>query len=84
MGWIGIVILGAVIGLAGWWFHPLRGGQRRGIWQALVAGVAGATLANAAGRLSGAFLDGEMLQWPVSAAVALLAVAVMAPLAFRR
>jgi len=84
MGWIGIVVLGAVVGFVGWWLHPLRGGVRRGLGRALIAGVAGAVLANAAGRLTGAFFDGELLQWPVCTAVALVAAASLAGQAFRR
>ena len=84
MGWIGIVILGAVVGVAGWWLHPLRNGVRRGLSRAVIAGVAGAVLANAAGRVSGAFFDGELLQWPVCTAVALVATAAFASLSFRR
>ncbi|TDV05045.1 hypothetical protein [Paraburkholderia caballeronis] len=82
MGWIGIAILGAVVGVAGWWLHPRR--ARRGLWRAVLAGIAGAALANAAGRTTGAFLDGETLQWPVCTAVALLAAAAIASLSFRR
>jgi len=84
MGWTGIVILGAVVGLLGWWLHPLRRGVRRGLLRAMIAGVTGAVLANAAGRLTGAFFDGELLQWPVCTAVAALAAAVSAGMSFRQ
>lgn len=87
MGWTGIVILGAVVGFAGWWLHPLRSAAaagRRGLLRAVMAGVAGAVLANAAGRLTGAFFDGELLQWPVCTAVALAASAVITGLSFPR
>jgi uncharacterized membrane protein YeaQ/YmgE (transglycosylase-associated protein family) len=83
MGWTGTVILGAVVGFFGWWLHPLRrgirgeGGVRRGLLRGVIAGVAGAVLANAAGRLTGAFFDGELLQWPVTTAIALVAAAVV-------
>jgi hypothetical protein len=36
MGWPGIVLLGAVIGLAGWWLHPLRRASRTRSWVALL------------------------------------------------
>lgn len=84
MGWTGIAILGAVVGVVGWWLHPLRNGVRRGGWLAMIAGVAGAVLANAAGRLTGAFFDGELLQWPVCTVVALAATALIAGLSFRQ
>ena len=84
MGWTGIVILGAAVGFFGWWLHPLRRGARRGFLRAVIAGLAGAVFANAAGRLTGVFFDGELLQWPVCTAVALAASAVIAGLSFRR
>lgn len=83
MGWIGTVILGAVVGVVAWWLHPLRNGARRGFLRALIAGVTGAVLANAAGRLTGAFYDGELLQWPICIGTALIAAAVIAGLSFR-
>ncbi|CAE6805928.1 hypothetical protein R75461_05408 [Paraburkholderia nemoris] len=42
MGWPGILVLGAVIGLAGWWLHPLRRSSRAAWWVALLVGVLGA------------------------------------------
>jgi uncharacterized membrane protein YeaQ/YmgE (transglycosylase-associated protein family) len=84
MGWTGVVIIGAVVGFLSWWLHPLRHGVRRGFLRAVMAGLAAAVFANAAGRLSGAFFDGELLQWPVCVAVALVAGAVIAGLSFRR
>ena len=87
MGWTGIVILGAAVGLFGWWLHPLRrrggDGAGRGLLRGIIAGVAGAVFANAAGRLSGAFFDGELLQWPICTAVALVAVAVITGVSVR-
>lgn len=89
MGWTGTVILGAIVGFFGWWLHPWRkgsrgeGGVRRGLLRGVIAGVAGAVLANAAGRLTGAFFDGELLQWPVCTAVALVAAAVITGASFR-
>ena len=51
MGWPGIVLLGAVIGLAGWWLHPLRRSSRTRFWAALLAGVLGAAFARLAGNV---------------------------------
>jgi uncharacterized membrane protein YeaQ/YmgE (transglycosylase-associated protein family) len=65
MGWPGIVLLGAVIGLAGWWLHPLRRRSRTRFWVALVAGVLGAAFARLAGNVVGLFHDGDTLEWPV-------------------
>jgi len=83
MGWSGIVILGLVVGGAGWWLHPLRGAARHGLVLALVAGVLGAALANAAGAATGLFHDGELLQWPLSTALALVFVGVCVALRAR-
>ncbi|WP_144109999.1 hypothetical protein [Paraburkholderia sp. BCC1886] len=83
MGWTGIVVLGAVIGLAGWWLHPLRRANRSGRtdragrarwWIGPAAGMAGAVLAAMAGNLVGLFHDGDTLEWPVCTAIALIAV----------
>jgi hypothetical protein len=60
MGWPGIVVLGAVIGLAGWWLHPLRRVSRTRSWVALLAGVLGAAFARLAGNVVGLFHDGDM------------------------
>jgi hypothetical protein len=76
MGWPGVVFLGAVIGLAGWWLHPLRRASRTRFWVALLAGASGAALARLAGDVVGLFHDGDTLEWPVCTAVALVAVAV--------
>ncbi|MFX1735065.1 hypothetical protein PXJ20_00370 [Paraburkholderia sp. A1RI_3L] len=89
MGWTGIVVLGAAVGLAGWWLHPRRNRSarsRRGMQMAIAiaAGVAGAAVAKMAGSVTGIFLDGDTLEWPVCTAAALLAVAVTAGLASRR
>ena len=84
MGWSGIVILGLVVGCAGWWLHPLRRAARHGLALAVVAGVAGAALANAAGRATGLFYDGELLQWPLCTALALVFVGVCVALRARR
>ena len=82
MGWPGIVVLGAAIGFAGWWLHPLRRSNhsnrsgRARLWVAVLAGVLGASVARMAGNVMGLFHDGETLEWPVCTAVAMIAVAV--------
>jgi len=93
MGWAGIVVLGAAIGFAGWWLHPLRrlntagrsgGSKGARLWVALLAGVLGAIVARMAGNVTGLFHDGEILEWPVCTAVAMIAVAVTVGLLSRR
>lgn len=84
MGWPGILVLGAVIGLAGWWLHPLRHSSRAQWWVALLAGLLGAGVARMAGNVVGLFHDGGMLEWPVCTAIALVSVAVTVGLLSRR
>jgi uncharacterized membrane protein YeaQ/YmgE (transglycosylase-associated protein family) len=84
MGWPGIVVLGIVVGVAGWWLHPLRRHARGGVIPAVVAGVLGAALAKAAGRVTGLFYDGELLEWPVCTGIALVFVAAAVALRARR
>ena len=87
MGWAGIVVLGLAIGCAGWFFHPLRrqsGPAGRALALAVAAALAGAALAKAAGRATGFFYDGELLEWPVCTAVAFVFVAVSVALRARR
>jgi hypothetical protein len=84
MGWPGILVLGAVIGVAGWWLHPLRRASRARWWIALMAGVLGASVARMAGNVTGLFHDGDILEWPVCTAVALIAVAMTVGLLSRR
>lgn len=84
MGWPGIVVLGLAVGLAGWWLHPLRRAGRGGLLVALIAGVVAAAAAKMAGNVSGLFLDGETLEWPVCTGLAILAAAVTVGLASRR
>jgi len=96
MGWIGIVILGAVVGLAGWWLHPLRrSGRARAsakpsakssaaLPAALVAGMVGSALALMAGNVTGLFHDGDTLEWLACTSFALIAVAVTVGLLSRR
>lgn len=84
MGWSGILVLGVVIGLAGWRLHPLRATSRARWWAVLLAGVLGASVARMAGNVTGLFHDGDMLEWPVCTAVALIAVAATVGLFSRR
>lgn len=84
MGWSGIVVLGIVVGVAGWWLHPMRARRRGGLMLAVVAGVLGAVLARLAGRFTGLFHDGELLEWPVCTALALAFVAAAVALRPRR
>ncbi|WP_027797888.1 hypothetical protein [Paraburkholderia acidipaludis] len=84
MGWPGIVVLGIVVGFAGWWLHPLRRRTRSGLVLALVAGVLGVALARVGGRVTGLFYDGELLEWPVCTAFALALAALAVALRLRR
>ncbi|MFD1556854.1 hypothetical protein ACFSHT_14700 [Paraburkholderia silviterrae] len=87
MSWSGIVVLGLAIGCAGWFFHPLRRGSGpagRSLAFAVAAALAGAALAKAAGRATGLFYDGELLEWPVCTALAFVFVAVSVALRARR
>ncbi|QNB12372.1 hypothetical protein G5S35_12840 [Paraburkholderia tropica] len=87
MGWLGIVVLGVAVGLAGWLFHPRRrasGAASGGLALAVVAALAGAAIAKAAGRATGFFYDGELLEWPVCTAAAFVCVAVAVALRARR
>lgn len=79
-----MVVLGVVIGLAGWWLHPLRKSSRARWWLALVAGLLGAVVARMAGNVTGLFHDGGTLEWPVCTTVSLIAVAVTVGLFSRR
>ena len=84
MGWPGIVSVGLVVGCAGWWLHPLRHAARHGLAVAGVAGVLGAVLAKATGRATGLFYDGELLEWPLCTALALVFAGVSVALRARR
>jgi uncharacterized membrane protein YeaQ/YmgE (transglycosylase-associated protein family) len=84
MGWFGIAVIGIVVGFAGWWLHPLRRRARGGVILAIVAGVAGAALARGAGRVTGLFYDGELLEWPICTAFALALVVLAVALRLRR
>jgi uncharacterized membrane protein YeaQ/YmgE (transglycosylase-associated protein family) len=84
MGWPGIVILGAVIGVAGWWLHPLRRSGRAPWWVAPIVGVVGAGVAHMGGNVVGLFHDGDTLEWLSCTAIALIAVAVTVGFSSRR
>jgi uncharacterized membrane protein YeaQ/YmgE (transglycosylase-associated protein family) len=89
MGWIGTVFLGAVIGLAGWWLHPLRrAGRGRStagrVWTALGAGILAAVVARMLGNVVGAYHDGDTLEWLACSLFALVVVTVTVGLAARR
>lgn len=84
MGWPGVIFLGFVVGCAGWWLHPLRRAARGGFALALAAGVIGAMLAKVAGRATGLFYDGELLEWPLCTALALVFVIASLVFAARR
>jgi uncharacterized membrane protein YeaQ/YmgE (transglycosylase-associated protein family) len=72
MGWFGTAFVGAVVGLFGWKFHRAR--DRFRLWLAVVLGATGATIAKLAGNLSGAFYDGQTLEWLASVLAAICAV----------
>ncbi|WP_322106935.1 hypothetical protein [Paraburkholderia sp. J41] len=84
MGWPGVIFLGLVVGCAGWWLHPSRRAARGGFAPALAAGAIGAALAKAAGRATGLFHDGELLEWPLCTALALVFVVAIVAFAARR
>ena len=84
MGWAGIVVLGAAIGLAGWRFHPFYRASRARWFLVVPVGIVAAGAARMAGSVTGLFYDGDVLEWPVCAAVALVAVALTVSLARRR
>lgn len=84
MGWFGIIVLGAVIGLAGGVLHPLRRTSRVRVWMTLPIGILAAVVAAMAGNIVGLFHDGDTLEWPVCTGVAMIAVAVTVGLFSRR
>jgi hypothetical protein len=102
MGWFGTAILAALIGMAGWRFHPsgplsLRsrvrsdgltsdpsarvvGSRAQSLRDMLAAaGVAAiaALVVKLAGNASGAFSDGQFLEWLATVLAAITAVAVL-------
>lgn len=84
MGWPGLIVLGVVVGLAGWRLHPLYRASRVRAFVAVLVGVVAAGAAEMAGNVAGLFYDGGVLEWPICTAVALIAVAVTVSLAARR
>jgi uncharacterized membrane protein YeaQ/YmgE (transglycosylase-associated protein family) len=58
---LGLVVVGAVVGLAGRLMHP--SGRVVGLPAALVLGVVGALVAFYAGRAAHLFTDGQLLGW---------------------
>lgn len=75
MGWFGTAFVGAVLGLFGWKFHRAR--NRFRLWLAVLLAAAAAILAKLAGNLSGAFYDGQTLEWLASVLAAIFAVALL-------
>ncbi len=84
MGWPGLIVLGIVVGLAGWRLHPFYRASRVRWFVAVGVGVVAAAAAKMAGNVSGLFYDGGVFEWPVCTAVAFIAVAVTVGLAARR
>jgi O-antigen ligase len=84
MGWLGIAVLGAVIGVTGWRLHPFYRTSRVRGYVAVLIGVSAAAAAKVAGNEAGFFYDGGVLEWPVCTAAALIAVAMAVALAARR
>lgn len=84
MGWPGLIVLGIVVGLAGWRLHPLYRVSRVRWFVAVPVGVVAAAAAEMAGNVSRLFYDGGVFEWPVCTAVALVAVAATVGLATRR
>lgn len=90
MSWIGMIFLGAVIGAAAWWLHPLRRARRVGpgaagrIWTAVVAGVLAAVVARMFGNIVDVYHDGDTLEWFACTLFALFVVTATVALAARR
>lgn len=90
MGWSGIVVLGLVIGLAGWWLNPLRRAGRTGatplgrVWLTAFAGIVAALVAKMLGDVLGAYHDGDSLEWLACALFAFAAVTLALGAAARR
>ena len=87
MGWPGILFLGLVIGLAGGWLHPLRRSVSKPfgrLWAAGLVGIVAAAVAKMLGNITGAFHDGDSLEWLSCALLALVAVTVTVGMAARR
>ncbi|WP_244815108.1 hypothetical protein [Caballeronia sp. Lep1P3] len=90
MNWLGLIFLGAVIGAAGWWLHPLRRARRTGhgaagrVWAAIVAGMLATVVARMLGNIVDAYHDGETLEWFACTLFALVVVTATVGLAARR
>lgn len=90
MGWIGLIFLGAVIGAASWWLHPLRRAGRVGrspaghIWTAIAAGILATVVARMLGNIADVYHDGDTLEWLACSVFALLVVTTTVGLAARR
>jgi hypothetical protein len=90
MGWFGLIFLGAVIGAAGWWLHPMRRAGRVGagaagrIWTAIVAGVLASVVARMFGNIIDLYHDGDTLEWFACAGFAFVVVTATVALAARR
>jgi hypothetical protein len=79
-----MIVLGAAVGLFGWWLHPLRRASRASVMVTILLGVAAACIAKMAGAVSGLFYDGDTLEWPVCMGCALAVVAMTVGLFSRR
>ncbi|CAB3797543.1 hypothetical protein [Pararobbsia alpina] len=75
MGWFETVFLAAVIGFAGWRFHPSRGGRRAGF--VVGAAIVVALAVKLGGNASGAFSDGQSLEWLATVLSAIAVVALL-------
>jgi hypothetical protein len=75
MGWFGTAFLAAVIGFAGWRFHPSRG--LRPAWLVIGPAIVAALLVKLAGNASGAFSDGQSLEWLATVFAAIVVVALL-------
>lgn len=70
----GLVVVGAVVGLAGGLLHPA--GRVVTVPAALLLGIAGAMLAFYAGRAAHLFTDGQLLGWGAAIVGAALLVGI--------
>ncbi|TMS59152.1 GlsB/YeaQ/YmgE family stress response membrane protein [Imbroritus primus] len=82
MGWLGTVLVGMVVGLAGRATHPARPGIGWGI-SALLGGIA-ALLAKYGGQAAGLYVEGDMAGWIAAIVAPTLIVLVYGMFAGRR
>lgn len=82
MGWLGTVLVGMVVGLAGRMTHPLRPAFGWGLAAGL--GGAAALCAKYAGQGLGLYTDGEMAGWLAAIAAPALVVLIYGLFAGRR